>query len=106
MLITSVWDSLGGHSPGRLWSEFLDFLSPTIAMFYMTVPSESAVADYLYQIVKLHPLQEKLRADLVPLDDDAAHPAHHYGSVLVSWCAKKSAHPNCSGRVITALEDL
>ena len=28
-----------------------------------------------------------------------------YGSVLVSWCAKKTAYPNCSGRVITAPED-
>ena len=29
-----------------------------------------------------------------------------YGSVLVSWCAKNPAYPNCSGRVITTPEDL
>ena len=37
----------------------------------------------------------------------------YYGSVLVSWCAKKWAYPNCSGaltncsgRLITVPEDL
>ena len=45
-------------------------------MFYMAVPSESACAEILCQIFKLHPLQEVLRADLV-LGDDAAHPLNH-----------------------------
>ena len=40
------------------------------------MPSESASAEYLCQIVKLHPLQEILRTELV-LGDDTVHPANH-----------------------------
>ena len=64
------------------WIEFLDFLQPTITTFYMVLPSESAGADYLCQIVKLHPLPEIPRVDLV-LGGDATHPAFH--SSVVTW---------------------
>ena len=43
--------------------EFLDFLQTTITMFYMSIPSESVGAEYLWQTVMLHPLQEILQAD-------------------------------------------
>ena len=45
--------------------EFLDFFQSTIVTFYKAVPSESVGVEYPYQIVKLHPLQEILLADLV-----------------------------------------
>ena len=53
--------------------EFLDFLMPTIATFYMAVPPELVSAEYLCQIVKVRPLQKILWADLV-LAGDTAHP--------------------------------
>ena len=62
--------------------EFLDFLQPTIDMFFMVMPSESVGVEYLCQIIKLHPLQEILRADLV-LGGDAAHPANHSSVVML-----------------------
>ena len=62
--------------------EFLNFLQPTIAMFYMAVSSVSAGAEYLCQIVKLHPLKEILQADLV-LVGDAAHPANNSSVVTL-----------------------
>ena len=60
--------------------ESLDFLQSTIATFYMAVPSVLAGAEYLYKIVKLHPLLEILRADLI-LDGNTAHPAN-FSSVI------------------------
>ena len=66
MLITSVQVFLGRPRqwrPVRL--SFWTFFSPSIATIYMAVPSELAGADYLCQIVKLHPLQEIFRVDLV-----------------------------------------
>ena len=48
----------------------------------MAVPSESAGAEYLYQIVKLHRLQEILRADFV-IAGDTAHPANHSSVVTL-----------------------
>ena len=61
--------------------EFLDFLQPTITTFYIVVPSEPAGAEYLCQIIKLRPIQEIFRADIV-LGGDAAHLADH-SSVIV-----------------------
>ena len=78
MSITSVQVFSGRPRP-RLpidGIEFLDFLQPTIATFYMAVPSESTGAEYLCQIIKLHPLHEILRADLV-LGGDAVHQSNH-----------------------------
>ena len=57
-------------------TEFLDFLQTTITAFYIAVPLESAGVEYLYQIIKLHSLQEILRADLI-LGGDTAHLANH-----------------------------
>ena len=62
--------------------EFLDFLQPTFASFYMTMSSESAGVEYLCQIVKLHPIQKILRAEFV-LVDDSAHPANHSSVVTL-----------------------
>ena len=45
--------------------EFLDFPQPTITSFDMAMPSDSTGAEYLVEIVKLQPLQEILRFDLV-----------------------------------------
>ena len=42
----------------------------------MDMPSESAGGEYLLHIVKLHPLQEILGADLV-LGGDTTHPVNH-----------------------------
>ena len=70
--------------------EFLDFLWPTIATSYITVPSESAYVECLCQIVKLHPLHVILWAELIHDGDDAAHPADHslvivLQAVLTRW---------------------
>ena len=62
--------------------EFLDFLQPTIAMFYMAVPSELGSAEYLCRIIKLHPLQEILLADL-DLGGDIVHSANHSSFVTL-----------------------
>ena len=44
--------------------------------FNMDMSSESAGGEYLLQIIKLHPLQEILRAHMV-LGCDTAHPVNH-----------------------------
>ena len=59
--------------------EFLGFIQPTIATYHTPVPSESAGAKYLCQIIKQHPLQGVLHADMV-LGGDTAQPAN-YSSV-------------------------
>ena len=56
--------------------QFLDFLQPSVTTFDTAMPSELMGAEYLLQIVNLHPLQEILWADLV-LGGDTAHPANH-----------------------------
>ena len=64
-----------GATPATIHSgtEFLGFLYPSIATFYMATPSETAGAEYLYQIARLYPLQEILPGELV-LGGDTAHP--------------------------------
>ena len=62
--------------------EFLDFLQPTIATFYMVMPSKSAGAEYLCQIVKLHPLQKILQADLV-IGVEFAHTVNHSSVIML-----------------------
>ena len=62
MSITSVQVFLRGHD--LLW-DWVSGLSSIIATFYMAVRPQSAGAECLCQIVKLHPLQEILWADLV-----------------------------------------
>ena len=73
MLITSVQVFFGRPRP-RPHVGFLDFFQSTTAAFYMAVIFELAGAEYLCQIVKQHPFQKILWADLV-IGDDTADPA-------------------------------
>ena len=63
--------------------ELLDFLQPTIATFYMAVPSELAGVEYLCEMVKLNPLQDILLADLVLGAIDTAHPVDRSSVVVL-----------------------
>ena len=56
--------------------EFLYFLQLTIAKFHMAMPFDSTGAEYLCQIIKLHPFQEILRADLV-FGGNTSHPVDY-----------------------------
>ena len=57
--------------------DFLYILQPLIiASFYRALPSESARVEYLCQIVKLHPIWEIFRVDLVH-SGDTTHLADH-----------------------------